>query len=282
LRFNLELIYTAKNWIIFSQLSFELLDPGALKMTKTVLAAALGECVHVAGVSNFLNLAESAGWRAVFLGPAVSIETLLAAARCELAGTSTLPAELLIGVSYRLTPENGERLLGQFAEAASDLHATGVRFVFGGTPLVAEHAKRLGFFEKIFAGGESPEQVLAYLKGKPAGAVAEADYPLSGGFPQLATERIEWRAPYPILRHHFGLPTMAATLEGIQKIAEAQALDLISLGTDQDAQENFFHPERQDPRRKISAPCTKPVAGGAFPCSGLILARMILSAMLKC
>ena len=27
-------------------------------------------------------------------------------------------------------------------------------------------------------------------------------------------------------------------------------LDVISLGIDQDAQENFFHPERQDPRRK--------------------------------
>ena len=32
---------------------------------KTVLAAALGECVHVAGISNFLRLAEAAGWRTV-------------------------------------------------------------------------------------------------------------------------------------------------------------------------------------------------------------------------
>ena len=31
--------------------------------------------------------------------------------------------------------------------------------------------------------------------------------------------------------------------------AEAGALDVISLGIDQDAQENFFHPERQNPRR---------------------------------
>ena len=28
---------------------------------KTVIAAALGECVHVAGISNFLRLAEAAG-----------------------------------------------------------------------------------------------------------------------------------------------------------------------------------------------------------------------------
>jgi len=213
-------------------------------MTKTVLAAALGECVHVAGVSNFLNLAQTAGWRTIFLGPAVSIEALLTAARRELADAATQPGDLLIGVSYRLTPENGERLLGQFAEAASELHTAGVRFALGGTPPVAARAEKLGFFEKIFNGSENPEQVLAYLKGQSAGAVSEADYP------QQTITRIKWRAPYPLLRHHFGLPTMEATLAGIEKIAEAQSLDLISLGTDQEAQENFFHPERQDQRRK--------------------------------
>jgi methylmalonyl-CoA mutase cobalamin-binding subunit len=205
-------------------------------MTKTVIAAALGECVHVAGISNFLRLAETAGWRTIFLGPAVPIEKVLEAARTEKAD--------LVGISYRLTPENGERLLGQLAEEAAELHEAGVKFAFGGTPPVAERAVKLGFFEKIFDGSESPEQVLAYLKGQPAQDLTESDYP------QAVTERMAWRAPYPILRHHFGLPTMEATIDGIQKIAEAQALDLISLGTDQDAQENFFHPERQDPRRK--------------------------------
>ena len=38
-------------------------------------------------------------------------------------------------------------------------------------------------------------------------------------------------------------------MQGIQEIAEARVLDVISLGIDQDAQANFFHPERQDPRR---------------------------------
>ncbi len=212
-------------------------------MTKTVIAGALGECVHVAGVSNFLRLAELAGWRTIFLGPATSIESFLETARREY---ERLPQgeELLVGVSYRLTPETGERLLGQFAEEASTLYEQGVRFAFGGTPPVAERARKLGFFESVFDGNESPEQVLAYLKGQPAQAAKELD------FPQRAVERIKWRAPYPLLRHHFGLPTMEDTIAGVQKIAEAQALDLISLGTDQDAQENFFHPERQDPRRK--------------------------------
>ncbi|NMC83858.1 MAG: methionine synthase, partial [Anaerolineaceae bacterium] len=34
------------------------------------------------------------------------------------------------------------------------------------------------------------------------------------------------------------------------KIARAEVLDVFSLGTDQDAQENFFHPERQNPRAR--------------------------------
>jgi methylmalonyl-CoA mutase cobalamin-binding subunit len=203
---------------------------------KVVLAAALGECVHVAGISNFLRLAEAAGWQTIFLGPAVSIERVLEAARKEKAD--------LVGVSYRLTPETGERLLGEFAEAASDLREQGIRFAFGGTPPVAERARGLGFFERIFDGSESPEQVLAYLKGQAGPGLSAVDYP------QTMVERIQWKSPYPILRHHFGLPAMEDTERGIEKIAEAQALDVISLGIDQDAQEHFFHPERQDPRRK--------------------------------
>ena len=203
---------------------------------KTVVAAALGECVHVAGVMNFLRLAESAGWRAVFLGPATPLEQVLQAARNERAD--------LVGVSYRLTPETGEQLLAQFAEAADELREQGVRFAFGGTPPVAERAARIGFFERVFDGSESAEEVLAYLKGQTHSAGQEADYP------QTMVERITWKAPFPLLRHHFGLPDMAETLAGIERIAGARALDVISLGIDQDAQENFFHPERQDARRK--------------------------------
>jgi methylmalonyl-CoA mutase cobalamin-binding subunit len=205
-------------------------------MSKTVVAGALGECVHVAGVMNFLRLAEAAGWRTIFLGPAVSVEDVLNAARREKAD--------LVGVSYRLTPETGERLLAEFAEEADELRAAGVRFAFGGTPPVAERARHIGFFERVFKGGEPPEIVLAYLKGQSREEPGEAD------FPQTIVKRIAWKAPFPIIRHHFGLPTIEATREGIAHIAEAQVLDVISLGIDQDAQANFFHPERQDPRQR--------------------------------
>jgi methylmalonyl-CoA mutase cobalamin-binding subunit len=206
-------------------------------MQKTVVAAALGECVHVAGVLNFLRLAESLGWRTVFLGPAVSVEDVLRAARQENAD--------MVGVSYRLTPETGERLLGQFAEEADDLRALGVRFAFGGTPPVADKARSIGFFERIFDGSEPTEEVAVFLKGQSASAqLGAVDYP------QTLVERIRWKAPFPLLRHHFGLPTLETSLRGVEQISESKVLDVISLGIDQDAQENFFHPERQDPRRK--------------------------------
>jgi methylmalonyl-CoA mutase cobalamin-binding subunit len=109
---------------------------------KTVVAGALGECVHVAGVTSFLRLAEIAGWRTVFLGPAVSVERFVEAIK---EGNADL-----VGVSYRLTPETGERLLGEFAEAASDLHESGVRFVFG-APLRSPARRSPGdIFEKFF------------------------------------------------------------------------------------------------------------------------------------
>lgn len=204
---------------------------------KTVVAGALGECVHVSGVYNFLKIAERNGWRTIFLGPAVSPEEFLTAINHEKPD--------LVGVSYRLTPETGERLLAEFAELVDEVRSSGVRFVFGGTPPVAEKAKQLtGFFERTFDGSENIEEIHAYLRGE----ALTSDRPYS--FPDRLIERIQWKAPYPLLRHHFGLPTMEETLTGVAKIAEARALDVISLGIDQDAQENFFHPERQNPRMR--------------------------------
>ena len=83
---------------------------------KTVVASALGECVHVAGVMNFLRLAEAAGWRTVFLGPAVPVEEFLKAVRREKAD--------MVGVSYRLTAETGERVLVHYTQAriAAETH----------------------------------------------------------------------------------------------------------------------------------------------------------------
>ena len=207
-------------------------------MAGKILGGALGECVHVAGILNFLRMAEEQGYHTEFTGPATSIAEYLAAAR-------EVDPDIL-AVSYRLTPENAAILLADFKQACEEEGFLNKRLVFGGTPPVAEVARRTGLFEAVFSGQEPPEAVIAYLKGKPWEEMREEDYP------NEVVERTQWKAPFPILRHHFGLPaeTIQPTVEGIKKIAEAHVLDVVSLGPDQDAQQNFFHPERQDPRRK--------------------------------
>jgi methylmalonyl-CoA mutase cobalamin-binding subunit len=190
---------------------------------RTVLAGALGEDAHVAGVASFLKLAEEVGWKTVYLGPAVPIERFLESIRRHNPD--------LVAVSYRLTPETGEALLKQFIEAVRTAGLEQRRFVFGGTPPLAEREEPL-------------EEIIAYLKGELWRGTSEKD------FPQTFVERLAWKRPFPLIRHHFGRPTVEETIAGIREIAEARVLDVISLGIDQDAQENFFHPERQDPRRK--------------------------------
>ncbi len=206
---------------------------------KKVLAGSLGDCVHVAGVTRFLTVAEEEGWEIFFTGPATDPEAFMDAIMAF--------DPDVIGISYRLTPENARTLL---TDLRGMLEAAGIlghkQIFFGGTPPVAAVARELGYFDAVFSGGESPHQVRAVLRGEPVQAEG------SSAYPQRTVERIRWKTPYPLLRHHFGIPaqTIQPTVEGVAQIAEAGVLDVISLGADQDAQENFFSPTRQDPKGK--------------------------------
>src|SRR5690606_31004764 len=52
----------------------------------------------------------------------------------------------------------------------------------------------------------------------------------------------------PLIRHHFGLPSLEETIEGIKEIALSEEVDVISLAPDQNAQQYFFEPEKMDRR----------------------------------
>lgn len=203
-----------------------------------VMAGALGDCVHVAGVSRFLTLAEQQGHETFFTGPATDIESFVDAIH------DFNPD--IVGVSYRLTPENARLLIEEFWSIIRAAGLDNRRFVFGGTPPVADVARELGGFEAVFDGSEAPNALIGFLRGE-TGHTGQASMP-----PQTAIARIQWKAPYPILRHHFGIPafSIAPTMDGIAQIAEAGALDVISLGADQDAQEHFFRPDLQNPKSK--------------------------------
>ncbi len=201
---------------------------------RTVVAGALGNCVHVAGVLSFLNLARSVGYETTFLGPATSVAEFVSAIEKH--------RPELVAISYRLTPQVAEALISELQQLLSERDLLGRRFVFGGTPPVAQVAKKSGLFERVFTGEDGPEEVLAFLRGEEREGGQES-------WGNTLLERVANRQPYPLLRHHYGQPEVATTVAGARQIAEAQVLDILSLGPDQNAQESFFRPEEMKPEQ---------------------------------
>jgi len=196
-----------------------------------ILGASVGNFVHVAGVYHFLQLAEKEGYECLFMGPAVPVEDLFQKIQ------EWRPDVVAIG--YRLTPENVAPLLNDVRDRAEKLDYKPA-LVFGGTKPVAEVAAKYGIFSFISDGFDDIGDSIRFLRG---------DDQLSGAESYGATliERVEKSYPYPILRHHYGEPSMDATVRGIMHIAEAKVLDVISLGPDQNAQQFLF---RQDVMKK--------------------------------
>lgn len=200
-----------------------------------ILAAAIGNCVHAAGIQSFLELAKSIGNETIFLGQAVPIKSVVRAIREHKPD--------MVALSYRLSPESARALLAELGEELEkDPSLKQRRFVFGGTPPVARLAKETGLFEAVFQGGEPMSEIVALLKG-----VQAERSPVTSASSTLV-QRIESVCPLPLVRHHFGLPSLEETVKGARKIAESGMVDILSIAPDQNAQEFFFRPERMDPR----------------------------------
>lgn len=199
---------------------------------KKILGAAIGTCVHISGLHHFLKLAEQEGYHPVFGGPAVSIPRLIEAILKERPD--------IVAISYRLTPEVAEKLFKEIEDSFISIKIPKPRMIFGGTPPVSLLAKQSGLFEYVFDGSQSIEEIRSYLRGTLFSKGEES-------FPQDLLGRISQKFPYPLIRHHFGRPTMQETIEGIRHIALSGVLDIISIGPDQNAQENFFRPDQMDP-----------------------------------
>jgi len=136
-----------------------------------------------------------------------------------------------------LTPEVLEKLLTSLKEVVERNRWQDKTFVFGGTPPAADVAGKSGLFDAVFSGLEPVEKITSFLKGKIEEARSE-EMP-----PQNLIDRIQFNAPYPLLRHHFGLPTVEETTKGARELALSEVIDVISIGPDQNAQESFFRPE---------------------------------------
>lgn len=198
-----------------------------MERKKKIIGAAMGNCVHVAGVLGFLKLAESEGYETIFLGPACSIDRILGAAKEANAD--------IVAISYRLTPAAARYLFAKLKEKIHEFGLENIEYIFGGTLPVAEEARKSGIFRKIFS-TQPISEVIAYLKG-----IDPTESHVT--YPQDLLHRREAMRPFPLIRHHFGLPSVEETVKGIEKIAEAKVLDIISIAPDQIAQSAYF---RQD------------------------------------
>lgn len=196
-------------------------------MKKKILGASIGNCVHVAGVVHFFDLAIQEGYETIFLGPAIEIDTLFENIDKERPD--------IVAISYRLTPNNVIPLLNEVKLRSQKLDYEPV-WCFGGTKPVADIARKYEMFSFVSDGYDDINDSIAFLRGKrnKEGKESYADNLIG---------RIQESHPYPVLRHHFGLPSLEDTIKGIEEIAEAKILDIISIGPDQNAQQFLFHPE---------------------------------------
>ncbi|UCE92325.1 MAG: cobalamin B12-binding domain-containing protein [Methanobacteriota archaeon] len=197
-----------------------------------VLAASVGNCVHVAGVQAFLDVARSFGYETVFLGPAMPID--------KLTGAIKQHEPDLVALSYRLSEESAKAVFEDLRKALdSNPDIAGKRFLFGGTPPVARLARESGMFEAAFDGSEPLEVTMAVLRGS---AAAQEDRVMG----DTLMTRLQTNHPFPLIRHHFGQPDLQETIDGVRRLAESGALDVISIAPDQNAQESFFRPDEMD------------------------------------
>lgn len=202
------------------------------KRKEIIVAGALGNCVHVAGIAGFLRIAEELGYETHFLGAAVPVSRFIEAV------DQYQPT--ILGISYRLTPAVAESLLRGLKEAMGEERLKQMCLVFGGTPPVCRIAENSGLFHRCFNGFENPAEVRQFLGVN--NFPAEADQRHWG-----LLRRIDASSPFPLLRHHFGLPCLDDTIRGIREISESGVLDVISLAPDQNAQESFFRQAEMDP-----------------------------------
>ena len=194
-------------------------------MNKKIVGASIGNCVHVAGVIHFLQIAESEGYSTKFLGPAVNINKLLDYVEKEKPD--------IVGISYRLTKENVIPLLDILDKKRKELDYDPI-WVFGGTKPVADIAHEYDIFSYVSDGYDDVNDLIKFLRGKDE--VFE-----DSNFSNSIIDRINYSYPYPLLRHHFGLPNLEDTINGVETIAKSKILDVISLGTDQNTQQYFFN-----------------------------------------
>ncbi|WP_371372117.1 hypothetical protein [Sporomusa aerivorans] len=202
---------------------------------RKILGASIGHCVHVAGVFNFLRIAEQEGYATVNLGGAVSINELVGAIMEE------DPDEIAIG--YRLGNEPLGHILHELAGKLEENGLLNKTYIFGGTKETVQEAIKHKFILRVFDGSETRETIRLYLQKSYTNAGSDVIPP------QNLVDRIRFKSPYPLIRHHIGLDNLEDTAKSIGILAESGLLDIISIAPDQNTQQFYFKQDKIDPRQ---------------------------------
>lgn len=200
-----------------------------------IMGASIGSCVHNVGLLNFLNLAKQNEYETVYVGSAVAVEELV-----ELIEKHDPD---MVALSYRLGAEALKNLLAALENLLKERKLLGKIYVFGGTVETAAIAREFEFIRKAFDGTEELDEIVMFLRRETRKTQKTEVYP------QKLGERIGFKNPFPLIRHHIGLQTLEETMDEIKKMAESELLDVISIAPDQNCQQFFFEPEKMDPRQ---------------------------------
>lgn len=193
---------------------------------KRIVGGTIGNCVHVAGVIHFLDIARQNGYDTIFLGTCISPKQLMKKI------TELKPTHVALG--YRLTPGAIDSDIREIIALAKGIDSK-ITWCFGGTKPVADLVRKYGFFDYVSDGYDDIDDAVRFFRGTSKLKIVKNKQ-------ESLIERINESYPYPIFRHHFGQASVKDTAAGIKKIAEAGVLDIISLGPDQNAQQFFFRP----------------------------------------
>jgi len=236
---------------------------------RRVMVGAIGACVHNLGVEGFGDWMEDrgVGYVAVKLGPAVPIPDVINKIR------EARPE--VVGISMRLGDLHVDKLIGEFVELATQYglrpRESGIRYAFSGlrpaanvvramtglplepdefTPeeerhfdleAMAEEYKGRehfhNFFELVADDYISMEELEDFAEGL---AVQKRERQIE--WSDYLVERIQQvreEENRPIIRAHIGIAaeTVEPTITAIEKLADAGALEIVSLAPDQPSQE---------------------------------------------
>ncbi|QTA37876.1 cobalamin-dependent protein [Thermosipho ferrireducens] len=203
---------------------------------KKILGAAIGSCVHIAGLLNFLKMAENEGYKTEYLGGAVELDKFV--------GAVIEFDPDIVAISYRLDPEALYQLLADLEKKLKAQKLLNKIYVFGGTVETGNIARKFSFISKVFDGREEFDEVVMWLRN-----VVKGKNKANEILPQTLVERIKYKSPYPLIRHHIGLSTIEETEKHIKILAESRLLDIISLAPDQNCQQYFFEPDKMDKKQ---------------------------------